>query len=141
MAQIYAAQGQPFIIAPLHFNSAGIYYEQDLPLKVPRETAGALALQLRHALELFSLKEANLRQHKLTDWPSFRASGSKSVRSFREDYLRIDVRSVNEAEQRYIALVQPKAETDITLQATLNFYESNDEVERLIHRLLDCCLK
>ena len=31
-AQIYAAEGKRAIIAPLHFNSAGIRYEQEEPM-------------------------------------------------------------------------------------------------------------
>jgi hypothetical protein len=72
-AHIYVAEGKPTIIAPLHFNSAGILYEQSDPLVAEDANWEAIVPILRAALERFSFRDANLREARLTDWPRDRA--------------------------------------------------------------------
>jgi hypothetical protein len=95
----------------------------------------ALIVSLRLALERFSFQEANLRNSKKTDWPSYGASRCRSVRQFEELYLCISVRAVNDAELFYEASCQPRGESDITLHVTLNRYGQDSEICRLLRRL------
>jgi hypothetical protein len=46
-AQIYAAERRPTIIAPMHFNSAGIRYEQDEALIAESDVWEAVVPVLR----------------------------------------------------------------------------------------------
>jgi hypothetical protein len=138
-AHIYVAEGKPTIIAPVHFNSAGILYEQSDPLVAKDTDWEAVVQTLRAALERFSFREANLREQRLTDWPSYQASGVRSVCQFQSDYLCIQIRAVNEAELFYDALSQPLGEPDITLHVTLNPYGSDGEIARLLARLHQAC--
>jgi hypothetical protein len=135
------ADGKPTIIAPLHFNSAGIRYEQSDPLLAEDAKWEAIVPILRASLERFSFREANLSDVRLTDWPSYQASGVRSVREFQNTYLCIQVIAVNEAELFYDASTQPRDETDITLHVTLNPYGSDKELARLLGRLSQACLR
>ena len=117
-AHIYVAEGKPAIVAPLHFNSAGIQYEQNDPLVVEDASWEAVVPILRDALGNFSFREANLREGRLTDWPGYQASGMRSVRQFQNAYLCIQIIAVNEAELFYDASSRPRDETDITLHVT-----------------------
>jgi len=126
------------IVAALHHNSAGIYFEQEGPAVIAdwRQPL-ALGIALRDALERLSPQERNLRDFKKTEWPSYRASCSRSVREFESTYALISVQSVNEAALFYDACTQPHGDDDITLHVTLNRYGPDEEMGRKIIRLFD----
>jgi hypothetical protein len=140
MAFIYAAEGKPTIVAPLYFNSAGIYYEQDAPAVVANDSWDVVVPHLREALAGFVFRDANLREGCLTDWPSYRVSGERSVRRFQHNYLCIQVRAVNEAELFYDASSKPPGEPDIVLHVTLNPHGPDEEIGRLLAKLFSRCL-
>ena len=140
-AHIFVAEGKPAIIASLHFNSAGILYEQRDPLVAGDSSWEAVVPVLRDALGKFSFREANLRERRLTDWPSYQAAGARSVRQFQSAYLCIQIVAVNEAELFYDASSRPRDEADITLHGTLNPYGSDEEIARLLGRLHQACLR
>ena len=52
--QIYAAERRATIIAPMHFNSAGIRYEQDEAFLAESGSWDVVVQILRNALEKFS---------------------------------------------------------------------------------------
>ena len=138
-AHIYFAQGgRPAIVSAMHCNAAGILYEQQEPLVLPRwrEDRG-LAVALRSSLQRFSMRDENLRGYKKTDWPSYLASHCHSVREFEHAYLCIAVQALNEAELFYDASVQPYGEAEISLHVVINAHEPNEEVERRLVRLFD----
>ena len=139
-ALVYLAENEPGIVAAMHFNSPGIYYEQDEPfvLKTWREGA-TLAALLCGSLVRFSFREANLRDSKKTDWRSYQASRCRSVREFENLCLLIQIRALNEAELFYEAYSQPAGEKDITLHVTLNRYSPDEEINRQLVKLLDVC--
>lgn len=139
MAHIYTAESKPAIIAALYFNSAGIYYEQVDPLVVTKDSWDDLVPHLREALARFAFRDANLRQERLTDWPSYRASGMRSVRRFQDDYLCIKVRAMNDSELLYDASSKPSGEPDVALHVTLNPYGNDQETGRLLAKLFNCC--
>jgi hypothetical protein len=141
-AHIYlGATVKQAIVAALHHNSAGILFEQDEPAIIPdwRQSPG-LAVALRFALERFSLQERNLRDFKKTDWPSYRASTSRSVRKFEATYMCISVQALNEAELFYDAYAYPPGEEDLALHVTLNRYGPDQEVDRKLLRLFNACV-
>jgi hypothetical protein len=137
-AHIYAAAGRPTIIAPIYFHSSADY-EQDNPLVVDSGEWEEVVPQLRTALGMFTFRETNLRDRRLTDWPAYRASKLRSVRQFQDLYLRIGVCAVNDAELFYYATCQPPGEDDITLQVTLNRYGDDDEIARQLSKLFRVC--
>jgi len=124
----------------MHFNSAGIYYEQDDPSVLTSwHDSAALAGALRSSLERFSFREANLRDRAKMDWPSYRASRCRSVREFESLYICIHVRALNEAELFYDAKSQPPGENDITLHVTIGRYVPDEEIGRRLLKLFNAC--
>jgi hypothetical protein len=142
-AHIYLPEDdRPAIVAPMHYNAAGIYYEQADPIVVASwRDAAAIAGALRSALQQFVFRDLNLRDHKKTDWPSYRASGCRSVREFEKLFLRMAVSAINEAELFYDVKAQPRGEAEITLHVTLNRYSHDDEFAQPLLRLFDACCK
>jgi len=141
MATVYLAEGRPAIVSALHYNSDGIYYEQEAPLVLPMATEDGLASALREALGRYSLREESLRGRKATEWPAYRASGMKSLRGFEDTYLRIQVRALNEAELIFEASAKPSGESDVGLSVLLDLYGADEEIRRLLGRLSDACLR
>jgi hypothetical protein len=139
LAHIYLADAdRPAIVSAMYYNAAGIYYEQGNPLLLMewRERPG-LAAALRSSLGRFSMRDQNLRDRKKTDWPSYVASRSRSVREFESEFLCISVRAVNEAELFYDARVQPLGEPDISLHVTLNRHGADEEIDRQLVKLFN----
>jgi len=124
----------------MHFNSAGIRYEQDNPVVMGSTEWENIAPSLRSALARFSFREANLREGRLSDWPSYRASGLRSVRQFQHEYLCIWVIAINDAELFYDAYCHPRGEADIALHVTLNPKGTDEEMSRILGRLFRACL-
>lgn len=136
-ARIYVgATVKDAIVAALHYNKAGIFFEQDDPEVVADWRNGpGLAVALRSALTRCSLQERNLRDQKKTEWPSYRASNSRSLRVFEATYLCISVRALNEAEFFYDAEAYPHGEEDIALHVTLNRHGPDKEIDRKLLKL------
>jgi hypothetical protein len=141
-ARIYlGATVNEAIVAALHHNKAGICFEQDHPEVLADWRQGpGLAVALRLALERFSPQERNLRDYKRTEWPSYGASNSRSLRAFEATYICIDIQALNDAEFFYDAEAYPRGEEDIALHVTLNRHGSNDEIERKLSKLFNACV-
>ena len=129
------------IVAALHHNNAGISFEQDNPEVVADWRQGSgLAAALRSALERFSPQERNLRGYKRTEWPSYRASNSRSLRAFEANYVCISIQALNEAEFFYDAEASPPDEEDIALHVTLNRHGADEEIDRKLLKLFTACV-
>ena len=107
---------------------------------MPQRQAPALGIALRFALERFSLQERNLRDFRKTEWPSYRASSSRSVREFEATFICIIVQALNESELFYDAFAHPIGEEDIALHVTLNRYGADEEIDRKILKLFNACV-
>lgn len=86
------------VIVPMHCHE-GVYIEDenvaftDTPLD-----PHALGTLIREALMLSQLRSGDgWRSGSPRQWPAFRASGARTVKSFERDYIRISVVGANEA--------------------------------------------
>ena len=86
------------IIAPFYKNYAGIYYEQDVcttySLSTDNETLGN---EIISAFYKFEIKDKDLARHKKSDWPAYKHSKTKTMKSFEECYVRMELSGANEA--------------------------------------------
>jgi hypothetical protein len=138
-ASVFLSESQA-IAAARHYNGAGILYEQAAPQVVDDwHHNDTLSSVLRSALERFSRKEANLRIVKLRDWPSYLASGYRSVAEFERRYLRVDISALNEAELFFEARVTPTGERNLSLCSLLTPFGPEDEFAEPLKRLFKLC--
>jgi len=81
------------IVCPTTSIEKGFYNEQEPLALVPWDSPSeALGQNVWESLLLFrSTPNLNLRSIKKTDWPAYRASGTKSVREFEDNYVRVSV--------------------------------------------------
>jgi hypothetical protein len=139
-AHLYFAENRPAILAALHYNGAGIYYEQESPgILTEWRDPVVLATAARAALQRFSFRECNLRNAQRSECPSYLASRICSIREFERLYLRITLDALNEAELFYDASAEPHGETDLALHTSLNRHGDDSEFGRKLLRLFDSC--
>jgi hypothetical protein len=139
-AHIYLVnEAKPAIVAAMHYNHAGICYEQDAVVVIESwRKSDALVPSVRSALNSFSFHDKNLRDTKLADWAAYKVSESRSVRDFQRNYFCISVTAANEAELCYIAEASPLDEEEIALRLTINRHD-DEEMKRKLLRLYDVC--
>lgn len=71
-AQLYLAVHRPAILAALHQNDAGIYYEQEDPIVLENwQDPQVFGSALRTCFGKFTVRDRNLRDIELTDWSSY----------------------------------------------------------------------
>jgi hypothetical protein len=92
-AHVYLSHsGRGVVLAAVAVNDAGIRYEPDFAILLPPSSSPArIGQAVADVLSKYSHKDRNLRDHKKTDWPAFRASGLKSVRAFEQDFSYVAV--------------------------------------------------
>jgi hypothetical protein len=85
------------ILAPFYKNKAGIYYEQDIcsifNLNIDDEKLGN---EIMAAFNKFKYKDKNLSKEKESDWPAYKYSKAKTLKSFDEHYISMYISGANE---------------------------------------------
>lgn len=132
---------EQIIITPQHVNKAGIIYEQQNCLTKSKSISfQELGTEVIESMNLFSLKDFNLRDKKQTDWPSFKQSKSKSVRAFEQEYIHISVDSCNE----YNLIIDIEGslfkKSELTIKSTISFYADKEEIGKRIMKVYETCL-
>jgi len=86
------------IVCPRFVNNAGIIYEQEICTLLDfSQDATTIGNEVLRNFNLFALKDKNLRDLKRTDWPAFKCSKLKTIKSFEESFLFIDIAGNNES--------------------------------------------
>jgi len=87
--------GTRFIVAAMHRNDAGIYYEQPGAAVVDVVRPVDLGVAFRSAFDAFSQRNRDLPAVGKSDWPAFVASGLPSVKAFEREYTAIQCQGLN----------------------------------------------
>jgi hypothetical protein len=124
---ISESKGQ-IIIAPKYVNKAGISYEQDICtlMQYPINDVLLGAETLRN-FNLFCLKDKNLRDQKLTDWPAFKYSKLKTVKQFEAVFSRISIDGLNEANISISIEACFANDNDLIIKSITSANEANNE--------------
>ena len=122
MCAVYLHRAEPRAVVATMFGETqpmeGFYFEDDEAWK---GDVSDLDRAARAAFEASCQrhKSAGHKDTKIADWPSFRASDSKSVRQFQTQYVRYDVRGANSA--NIVAIVTSQdVVREISLTASCN---------------------
>ena len=127
------------LVAPYYYNEAGIYYEQEI-IQIIETNSDEINIgdQVINCLEMFQFKEKNLRDNKESEWPAFRASKSKSLRSFQEDYYYFSITGLTPDNNTLRIEALPYKGSDIRLSALVS-KNNHTEIGSLIKRMLNMC--
>jgi hypothetical protein len=109
------------VIVPMHYHE-GVYVEDenaastDTPLD-----PHALGTLIREALMLSQSRSRDeWRGRSPRHWPAFRASGVRTAKSFRRDYIRISVVGANEANIIWEIEGYPAKDSELQVKATVS---------------------
>ena len=120
---IYISQlHSQIIICAMYINDAGIRYEQEnctlLNFSVDHTRLGDEVIR---NFNQFSLKETNLRDEKKTDWPAFKCSKLKTVKSFKDTFLSMSILGNNES-NTILCIEAPLSKyDDITVNSNVSY--------------------
>lgn len=117
------------IVAPVHRNLAGIYYEQPAPIVLdgPPE-ALPLGTAFRRAYEAFSVKDADLGSTRKSDWPAYQASGLHSMKGFERQYTTILCYALNPSNAVFRASTAHPTLADIELSVSFNPLQDEGQI-------------
>lgn len=129
------------IIAPRHKNDTGILYEQkdcftsDYPID-----STAFGEEVIKNLNLYSVKDVNLRDSKSSDWPAYKHSKCKTIVSFEKEYIPISIRSANDSNLILILEGRPFKDSELTVTSSISFYTDKENLGRRINEVFQACL-
>jgi len=139
MVAVYlSSEYKKILITPFFINEAWVYYEQENVESLNYDVDDKLLGEaLKRNLDKFKQKDSDLTKQKLTDWPSFKASGLKTVKEFERKYLRIGVSGLNKANIILALDAEMKSKYEIDLRTTISAYADYDELGlrlRMLHK-------
>ncbi len=130
---------QQIVFAPTHDNYAGINYEQaecfayDFPMS--ESELGETAI---NCWNLFSIIDKNLRDQKPSDWPAFKKSKAKTIKSFEFDYIVLNLRGENKGNIILVIEGRPNKESDLWITSRIS--SSKMDVGDRILKVYKACL-
>jgi hypothetical protein len=117
-ARVFIARsGSRAIAVGMHMNEHDMWYEDDAPTVLNKPfTVEDLGNAIAQAMRKTDRRSRNARDNKVTDWPTFKASGERSIRKFEESFVEVSVEGANAA--NLVAIVTGNPEKDAVLQVT-----------------------
>lgn len=81
------------IVAP-KYGSSALTWEQESPTVLPSGYDSlSLGSAVKKSLELFATRNPpNFRNHRIADWPAYRASNCRSGKAFQREFVHIQIR-------------------------------------------------
>lgn len=135
-AHLYFSTGS-VIVAAVHQNAAGIYYEQAEPIVLQGvPSAVQLGDAFQAAFQKFSIGDASLHETRKSEWPAFQASGLRSMREFERLFRPMICYSVNSANITVRASVAHASCPDIELSISFNPLLAAEAVGERLMRLV-----
>lgn len=121
------------IIAPHHINIDGIRYEQDTctVIDYPADNL-ILGSEAIRNFDLFSLKDKNLRDEKESEWPAFKASHLKTIKSFKQTYARMRIDGANDHNITLVIKVSCASNNDLLITSSIVPTASKESIGELI---------
>ena len=97
-------------------------------------------MEVINNLNLFTLQEWNKQNLKLSDWPAYRTSRSKSVRTFENEYISISVDSLNNYNLVLEIRGYPFKDSELTINSTISYAAEKEEIGKRIMKIYEACI-
>jgi hypothetical protein len=129
------------IVAAMHRNLEGIYYEQPQPVIIEKwPDPEELGKAFRAAFDAFSVRDANLRERKSSDWPSLQVSGLRSIKEFERVFRLVSCMACNSSNAVFRASIPHPTTPDVDLSVAFNPLSPPDSVGERLMRLIDATI-
>ena len=126
------------IVAAMHQNLAGIYYEQSAPTVIQgMPSTLQLGAAFREAFEKFSIQDANLRDFNRSEWPAFKGSAFKSPKEFERTYRRVAAFGINASNAVVRASTPHPTHPTIELSVSFNPLGQSEQIGLSLMQLLE----
>jgi hypothetical protein len=140
-AHVYIKRdGSEAVVATVHRNQDSILIEDDtaevLAPPIDAERIGALT---KKSLRRSAVVQRDLRSHKLTDWPAFRASGSPSVRRFEADFLALRISGANDVNLIFVITGSPEKDAELEVTTSISSGGDAGSLGHAILRVYQAC--
>lgn len=139
-ARVFIARsGERAVVVTMHVNEYGILFEDDSAriLEAPL-SPDAIGTAVRAAMMGTARRSRDLRQARMSDWPAFRASGLRTVKSFEAEFIAIDVDAANDA--NLVAVITGSPEKDAELEVTSSVSTACPEkIGEYVLRVYEAC--
>jgi hypothetical protein len=129
------------IIAPRYATNDRVLYEQDICtlLSYPIDCL-QLGSEVLRNFNMFALKDKNLRDQRLTDWPAFKYSKMKSVKAFEKTFTGIEIYGNNES-NIIISIQTPIiSDSDLLITSSISVNASKEAIGNLIIKVYNKAL-
>jgi hypothetical protein len=139
---IYASgKHEQIIFAPISKNFAGISYEQEEcflhAFPVSDQLLGENTLKY---FNYFNIKDRNLREYKSTEWPAFKLSKVKTVRSFEADYIRVSITGVDENNHTLSIEGLPFKDSELSVTSLISAHTEPINIGDRLNKVIEACL-
>jgi hypothetical protein len=130
------------IISPKQENKIGINWEQDKCITssypVEPEILGQYVID---ALNNYRLNDVKLISQKITEWPAYRHSKSKSVTAFENEYIQITIESQFNTNIILNLIGYPFKNSELNILSSVSFYADNKlEIGQRLINIYNACL-
>lgn len=129
------------IIVPKSVDKSGVIYEQAKCVVLSKGCAlEVLGEEIMKAMNRFQYKETDRTKFKLTDWPAFKHSKSKSVKSFEKEYISISLDGCNSSNLIFSVEGIPFKNSEVNIVTSVSFYAKNEGIAQKIMKVYTACL-
>lgn len=125
------------IVAAAYQSAAGICHEQPEPALIQGPPSAArLGDAFQTAFRKFSMKDTNLQGMRKSDWPAYRASGSRSLKEFERTFRPMTCHGLNASNATVQASVAYPPCPELELSIAFNPLLPSEVVGERLLRLL-----
>ena len=124
------------IVAPTCRNKAGVYCEQDAVEVIAAWPApDEFGAAFQRAFERFSTDDKGIREHKRSDWPSYKASGLRTISRFEQEFVYINCTGLNPSNAIVRASARHPINPNVELSVLFNPRSDESTIGKLLTEL------
>ena len=128
------------IVAPRIENKDGLNMEQEnskgFDLPISEEDLGQ---EIINAMNLYKFVNIGLEGKKISDWPAYKASKSKSMKAFENDYVYIGISNQNDGNLIMDIEGKPNQNSLYWVKSSISFYADKSEIGKQILETFKIC--
>ncbi|MDX1651902.1 MAG: hypothetical protein R3277_05385 [Brumimicrobium sp.] len=128
------------VIAARMENKDGLNMEQEnsngFDLPISEEDLGQ---EIIDAMNKYEFADIRLEGKKMSDWPAYKASKSKSIRAFENDYMYISISNQNEGNIIMDIEGRPHQNSLFWVKSTISYFADKSEIGKQLMQTFEIC--
>jgi hypothetical protein len=128
-------EGSRSIVVTVHHNQDSVLCEGLTPAVLDNASDAALGEATHNALKATARIVHDLRSVKASDWPAYKASGKRSIRSFEKDFVAIRISGANEHNVVYELECLLDHDPELSVTSRMSNNATADEVGQRLRKM------